>query len=986
MRSGQWVGALALLVGALLVAPGCKPDELGPVAPGLGANPRELPFGPVGLGQFRTQRVALTNVSRTPLHVSSVSSTVASIEVAGTGDFTLSPGQSREFEVRFAPAVEGDVSGHLVVETDLGGEGGEGRIPMSGRGVRSYVEVAPKLLDFGPVELDTNKVLTVEAHNPIGVDAVFHMGFSGDDADAFSSSEAGRDVAVGPGETHQIPISFRPERLGLAQSVATIVRCPTCEPEVVSLIGEGVAAMLEIFPTRLDFGRVSLGGHAELRITIRNNGNTNATFHAATITQGEGIFRRVEPVPPERDLAPGESMEVTVAFFPPANGTYQGILKLDVTASNESRRAISVRLTGEGGATCLTFLPRLLDFGTVPEGMSLKRDVFAFNKCQEDVTLNSLTVNTTAGGFFSLATAATSLVVPRGDKVPVTVAFTPRAGAGTSEGELVASVRQGSTLATEAVALRGASRVFAPCQYRVDPLQLPFGRVQVGSSVSLGVAITNVGTDDCFVSRMGLSSGSDAAFSADAFQGGVVAPGTNRLLAVKFAPSAVGSFAGLVEAVVNHPTLSLITVPVSGEAVQGCFTLEPGTVDFGTLKLSCGPRQRQVVAINRCAGDVTLTEVGLEAATSDDLGVTGVPGAFRYTLGAGQQATFTVTYTPDDEGGDSAALRVTSAEQGTLTVGLLGSGLDQPTQTDRFMQETQGKVDVLFVVDNSGSMMEEQQSLGQNFAAFLTAAQGQGVDYHVGVTTSGIEPSPGGWSICPGGVDGGEAGRLFPADNSAPRIITPQTPNAAAVFANNTKVGVCHWNEQGLEAAYRALSAPLINSLDDPRTPQANDGNGSFLRADARLAIIVVTDEEDFSAQTVPFYETFFKGLKNNDPNMFTFSAIVGPTNLATCPTASSSGTRYLAIAQATGGAVENICTPDWSNSLKKLSDETFGLKSSFALTKQPVDPAQISVVVNGVPYTSGWTYDAARNSVDFAQGFVPPSGALVEITYPLGC
>jgi hypothetical protein len=307
-------------------------------------------------------------------------------------------------------------------------------------------------------------------------------------------------------------------------------------------------------------------------------------------------------------------------------------------------------------------------------------------------------------------------------------------------------------------------------------------------------------------------------------------------------------------------------------------------------------------------------------------------------------------------------------------------------QTDRFFQESEVKVDVLFVVDNSGSMMEEQQSLGQNFAAFLSAANQAAVDYRIGVTTTGLDASPGGWSECPGGAQGGENGRLFPVDGSRPRIITPSTPNAAAVFASNTRVGVCHWNEQGLDAAWRALSDPLIYQADDPRTALANDGNGGFLREDAKLAIIFLTDEEDFSAQPVSFYETYFRALKGNDPSKLSINAIVGPLDLGTCPTSSSSGSRYIQLAQATGGTVESICTPNWAASLEKLSNSAFGPNRRFTLTEEPADAERIVVEVDGVQVTEGWTYDAGTNSILFERDAAPAPGAMVEVTYPLGC
>jgi hypothetical protein len=307
-------------------------------------------------------------------------------------------------------------------------------------------------------------------------------------------------------------------------------------------------------------------------------------------------------------------------------------------------------------------------------------------------------------------------------------------------------------------------------------------------------------------------------------------------------------------------------------------------------------------------------------------------------------------------------------------------------QTDQFIQQSQAKVDVLFVMDNSGSMMDEQQNLGANFSAFLKHAISTGVDYHIGVTTTGLERSSGGWAVCPGGAEGGENGRLFPADGSAPRIITPATPSPEAVFAHNINVGVCHWNEQGLEGMFRALSDPLVYSVDDPRTPLPMDGNAGFLREDAKLAVVVISDEEDFSPQPVSAYETFLLGLKGGDRTQVSFSAIVGPSDLSLCPRASSSGNRYIQVAQDTGGVVENICTPDWADSLDRISENAFGANRSFPLEERPSDSTRIVVRVDGSEVTSGWTYDAATNTVLFNPGAAPLPGATVEITYPVSC
>ena len=690
-------------------------------------------------------------------------------------------------------------------------------VALSGTGVRSFVDAQVEVLDFGSVEVDTAEVLELPLVNPSRAEASARITLEGTDVDQFGSSELGKELRVRPGEMLLVPISFRPLRLGAAQAVARVVRCPVCEPTLVQLIGNGVASMLEIAPSRVDFGRVSLGTRAEQRVTVRNNGNVPLTYRGSqVIKDSEGLFKLEAQPGIDTVLAPGAGFELLVSFTPKVTGMVNGpLLEVGLRADNTVGPGPKLPLLGEGGMACVLFQPHALDFGPVPEGMSTTKTAYAFNRCLDPVTLLDTAISAGNGGFFSLPQPQSGVVIAPGARVPVKVAFMPRPGSAASTGELRARSQQGTSTSTAGLPLSGSLGTFEPCQYRLDPVPLDFGRVQVGSVVSMGWILTNAGTTDCYLvgdePRGGLGSGLHRA----AGRGTGARARRAGLLPVSFQPTAAGPFVALGEAWVNHPTLGHPTATIEGEGVQACVAVEPASVDFGLVKRGCGVRERGVILHNRCTRARLARRGGARVpghAGRSELSMSLVP-ALPAGLAPGGRANLTLAYEPADDGQDSAALRLTTDAAGELTVGVLAAGLARPIQTDRFVQEAEDKVDVLFVVDNSGSMMEEQQSLGQNFAAFLSAAQGQGVDYHIAVTTTGIESSPGGWSVCPGGAEGGEGGRLFPPDNSSPRIITPQTPNASSVFANNVRVGWCHWNEQGLEAAYRALSAPLVNSV-----------------------------------------------------------------------------------------------------------------------------------------------------------------------------
>lgn len=980
---GLW---LALACGLWM---GCKE---GPVGGSSGArfqaSPDALDFGLTALGNPRALELVVRNEGRTALQVLEAAPSIANVEVEDFAPFTLGGGESRTLRVIFSPAVEGDVQGVIVLRADGGAR--DVQVSVAGVGVRALLETQTTLVDFGDVELGGTRMEEIVLRNPTRVSASVRVEFDGPDVDQFSSSAT--ELLVPPGKQRALPVAFRPARLGVAQGFVRLSLCAGCPPMVeVELLGSGVASMLEISPMALDFGRVTLGATARLPVTLTNLGIRPFELRDVSVLDDpDGVFQISSQSWTTGALLPaGGRAELDVSFSPRVMRTvHRSILQIDVLEPGASGPGPRLRIRGEGGGSCVSFFPRAVDFGLVAEGMSASRRVEVLNRCTREVQLGALAVSTQSGGYFSLDQPGGGAVIAPGASAAIGVVFTPRAGAGASRGSLSFRVAQGGAASTEQVALTGEGRHFAPCQYGLSPpAALDYGRVPVGAEVTLGVALRNTGTEPCFVSGMQLASGSDPEFSATPLAGRSLAPGEQALLRIRFRPSAARAFSGMAEAWVNSPQpRDHPTVLLSGEGIDSCFTLQPTTLDFGTARLGCPARGLEIAGFNRCSTPVTVTAARIEAGGSSELMLARGPPSIPHSVPPGGQVTFLLSYQPLGEGEDAAAFRVETAEEGALTAGLIASALQRPTRTDRFFQESQALVDVLFVIDNSGSMSDKQESVARNMAAFLSVAVREGVDYHLGVTTTGIEPSPSSWASCPGGAFGGEAGRLFPVDNSSPRVITPITPGAAGLFANNVRVGICHWSEQGLEAAYRALSPPLVTSADDPSTPLPNDGNAGFLREEAKLAIVIVSDEDDQSQRPVSFYETFFRALKGNDADQLILSAIVGPEDLSSCPSASGSGSRYIALANALGGVVESICTPDWTLSLERLSHSAFGLRRSFRLSGVPSDVAAIRVDVNGLQVLSGWSYDAAQQSVVFEESAVPPAGSVIDVTYPVGC
>lgn len=76
---------------------------------------------------------------------------------------------------------------------------------------------------------------------------------------------------------------------------------------------------------------------------------------------------------------------------------------------------------------------------------------------------------------------------------------------------------------------------------------------------------------------------------------------------------------------------------------------------------------------------------------------------------------------------------------GVLALGCTENTFTQVTKIDVFQQQRKNTVDVLLVVDNSCSMIEEQKKLAQNFSSFIQYFDGTGVDWQLGVITTDME-------------------------------------------------------------------------------------------------------------------------------------------------------------------------------------------------------------------------------------------------------
>ena len=275
------------------------------------------------------------------------------------------------------------------------------------------------------------------------------------------------------------------------------------------------------------------------------------------------------------------------------------------------------------------------------------------------------------------------------------------------------------------------------------------------------------------------------------------------------------------------------------------------------------------------------------------------------------------------------------------------------SKVDYFTQnQTLKKLDILWVVDNSGSMHDEQKALGDNFNQFISDFAQKDIDFQMAITTTDTSHSYAGHAR-PSSIELLNTNKLKEDKN---QFIQD--------FKNLIMVGT-HGSgyEKGILASEKFTQRY----------------HNSFLREDAFFIIVYVSDEEDQSPQSVAKHLESISSHKQNKGFVKAYSIV----NMVKTPS-NSNGLiydykRYKEISDSTNGKVAHI-KDDFSKTLKEMGTQIADLSNSFPLSQLPYNN-HITIKVNNQVVTD-WSYDSTSNTITFADNAIPSNGSAIEVHY----
>lgn len=441
--------------------------------PQISVAPSSLSFGNLVVGTSGTQKLTISNPGTATLNVTQAT-------LAGTGFTTsglalplsLAPGGASSFNVGFAPASAGAVSGSITLISNA--PASSLVIPFSGSGVASTLQlsVSPTSLSFGNLVTGTSATKNVTISNTgnssVSVSQISATGTG------FSTSGVALPLTLAAGQSTSLGVKFAPASAGTLSGSVTVVSNAANSPATLTVSGTGVQAQIVVVPSSVSFGSASVGVTNSQTLTIQNPGTSALSVTQASLSgAGFTFFGLALPL----SVPAGGSSTFNVGFTPASAGSASGSITL---ISNTTNSPLVVPFSGTGIASTLQLSasPASLNFGSLTTGASAMQTVTISNTGNSSVSISQLSASGTG---YATNAVAVPLSLAAGQSTSFSVTFAP-ASTGSLSGSV--TVVSNATNSPLVIALSGTGAT--PASHSVSLSWVPSSSTYSGFNVYRG--------------------------------------------------------------------------------------------------------------------------------------------------------------------------------------------------------------------------------------------------------------------------------------------------------------------------------------------------------------------------------------------------------------------------------------------------------------------------------------------------------------------
>lgn len=409
----------------------------------------------------------------------------------------------------------------------------------------------------------------------------------------------------------------------------------------------------------VNFGSVTMGSSSTQSVTVTNKGEVPVTISQVKVS-GSGFSFAGPSLP--ITIPAGQNGAIMVKFTPSGAGSATGTLTIQ---SNAPGAPLTITLNATAVATPtaqIALNPPSINFGNVRVGTSTNQPVTISNPGTANLTVTQVTVQ---GAAFSVSGLSFPATLTPNQRASFTVTF--RAGASGVANGLVTVVSNASG-SPSGLGVTG-NGVATTAGISLNPVNIPFGNMDLGSGAAQTVTIMNPGNATLTVTQANVS-GSGFSIAGLTLPLSLTANQSSSF-AVRFAPMAAGNVMGSVSLVSNAPN-SPTSISLSGTGLSATpgLSVNPASIAFGSVNVGSNASQ-----------SVTLTNTGNAAlsVTQANVGGSGFSATglrLPLNLTAGQSASFSVQFAPAAVGSVAGSVSLMSNAPGSpKTITLAGSGV-----------------------------------------------------------------------------------------------------------------------------------------------------------------------------------------------------------------------------------------------------------------------------------------------------------------------
>tara|TARA_R110000824_G_scaffold46289_14_gene133175 strand:- start:2253 stop:3131 length:879 start_codon:yes stop_codon:yes gene_type:complete len=257
--------------------------------------------------------------------------------------------------------------------------------------------------------------------------------------------------------------------------------------------------------------------------------------------------------------------------------------------------------------------------------------------------------------------------------------------------------------------------------------------------------------------------------------------------------------------------------------------------------------------------------------------------------------------------------------------------------SDSFIQASKtGSLDILVVLDTSGSMNDNFETVGEGMQSLKSDIELLTDDYQFGFITT----------------DPDRLGLQGPYDSRSTDIDLLMAPSLLPPVAR----------EEGFAAAY---------------TLARQDTEYNFFRTDADLLIFFISDEEEQSAISSQMFYDWLHEFKKH-ARVDAVSIVTLEDSVCNTGWGDTIGYKYMELSRLFHKSALDICDKEWSSWVSESSFLTM-LKDYIVLTSYP-EVGSIKVYVDGEELKSAWSYSKNQNTIYLDD--MPDYGSYVVATY----